>query len=126
MDKKEYEAAVEKKRAEIEKQVEELEKRDKNWADLFKKHPERKEMYIQKILDSEPIVENEVSESDIKMLQINPAWCRKCLFAHGEAPFEDTPEKRWCEMYRHNNNEQKPSEVYYEGAECEFFEPDIK
>jgi len=55
VNKAEYEAAVAKKRAEIEKKLEEHLKSNKELRELFEKHPERKEMYIEKVLDSGPI-----------------------------------------------------------------------
>jgi hypothetical protein len=122
MNKEEFEAAVSKKKAEIEEQLEEELKNNAELRKVFEKNPEKKDLYIQKILDSSPIVENEPSKSEMKQFQINPAWCKKCLFSHGEPPFEDAPEKKWCEIYRYNNGEQKPHEVYFEGAECEFYE----
>lgn len=122
MNKTEYAAAVAKKRAEIEKKLEDQLRSNKELRDLFEKHPERREMYIEKMLDSEPIIAADNSKSAKKPLTINPAMCRTCLFAHGEAPFEDTPEKRWCEIFRYNSGEQKPDDVYYSGAECEYYE----
>ena len=50
VNKAEYEAAVAKKRAE--KKLEEHLKSNKELRELFEKHPERKEMYIEKVLDS--------------------------------------------------------------------------
>ena len=73
MNKAEYEAAVAKKRAEIEKKLEEQLKSNKELRDLFEKHPERREMYIEKILDSEPITENRASKSDISRFDIT-SW----------------------------------------------------
>jgi len=47
--------------------------------------------------------------------------CQKCRWAHGEAPFEDTPMKGSCIMYPHKNGEVKPNDVSYKGAKCIFF-----
>lgn len=55
MTKEEYEAAISKKRAELEKQLEKHLKSNKELRELFEKHPERKSMYIDKLLDSEPL-----------------------------------------------------------------------
>lgn len=122
MNKSEYDAAVAKKRAEIEKQLDDQLKNNKELRELFDKYPERREMYIEKVLDSEPIAESKATKSTISRTDINPKMCRTCLFAHGEAPFEDTPEKRWCEIFRYNSGEKKPSDVYFDGAECEYYE----
>ena len=55
MTKAEYEAAISKKRAELEKQLEKHLKSNKELRELFEKYPERKSMYIDKLLDSEPL-----------------------------------------------------------------------
>ena len=55
MTKAEYEKALAKKRALLEQQLEEHLKKNKEMRELFEKHPERKAMYIDKILDSEPL-----------------------------------------------------------------------
>lgn len=54
---------------------------------------------------------------------INPKHCKTCLFSQGKPPFEDGPEKIYCRIYSRDEGEQKPPEVYYEGAECEYHEP---
>lgn len=53
---------------------------------------------------------------------INPVYCKSCIFAHGNPPFEDMPEKSYCRIYTRNGGKQKPPDVYYEGAECEYYE----
>lgn len=53
---------------------------------------------------------------------INPKMCKTCRFAHGKPPFEDAPEKRYCMIFSRDDGEQKPPDVYYEGAECEYYE----
>lgn len=57
---------------------------------------------------------------------INPAYCKTCIFAHGNPPFEDLPEKSYCRIYTRAKNIQKPPDVYYEGAECEYYEKEKK
>lgn len=53
--------------------------------------------------------------------KINPKMCRSCRFSHGDPPFEDAPEKSYCMIYSRDSGEQKPPDVYYEGAECEYY-----
>lgn len=55
---------------------------------------------------------------------INPKWCMSCRFSHGKPPFEDSPLKSYCMIYSRENHEHKPPEVYYEGAECEYYTKD--
>ena len=51
----------------------------------------------------------------------NPVYCRTCIFASGKPPFEDHPEKSYCRIYTREGGKQKPPEVYYEGAPCEYY-----
>lgn len=55
-------------------------------------------------------------------MTINPKQCKTCRFSHGKPPFEDTPEKSYCMIYSKEDGERKPPEVYYDGADCEFYE----
>jgi hypothetical protein len=52
----------------------------------------------------------------------NPKACTTCAFAHGEAPWADTPMKAYCQIYERAEGEDKPDEVYYKGADCEYYE----
>lgn len=99
---------------EASKMVEKEIKRNPELAKVFKEHPERKEMYKQKILDSWDEVWG--------CRGINPKWCQTCMFAHGKPPFEDLPDKAYCMIYSKDGGEAKPDEVYYDGEECEFYE----
>lgn len=54
--------------------------------------------------------------------KINPAYCKKCAYSHGEPPFADLPEKAYCEIFTRESGLSKPKDVYYEGAECAAFE----
>lgn len=56
--------------------------------------------------------------------KINPAFCRSCRFAKGQPPFEDGPEKAHCLIYSREEGEQKPEDVYYDGARCDYYEKD--
>lgn len=51
-----------------------------------------------------------------------PTYCETCVFAHGKPPFADRPEKSYCRIYTREGGKQKPPDVYYEGARCEFYE----
>ncbi len=53
--------------------------------------------------------------------RVNPnIVCIGCRFAYGEPPFEDTPFKSYCEMYPRAGVEQKPNDVYFDGAKCPY------
>jgi hypothetical protein len=48
--------------------------------------------------------------------------CKTCIFAHGEAPWADSPLKNYCMMYEREDGQGKPDDVSYEGADCEYYE----
>ena len=52
----------------------------------------------------------------------NPVKCRTCRFAHGDSPFENSPEKSYCMIYSRESGEQKPPDVYYDGGDCEYYD----
>ena len=96
-----------------ERKLDEILKTNKELREVFEKHPERRELYLQKMKDSD----NSSSGHGTR----NPAWCQTCVFSHGEPPFADMPEKAYCQIYTREKTTGKPPNVYYEGAECEFF-----
>lgn len=57
---------------------------------------------------------------------INPKYCETCIFAYGNPPFADLPQKRYCMIYTRENGARKPNEVYYDGKTCEFYEEDTE
>lgn len=57
---------------------------------------------------------------------INPKKCKTCRFSHGDPPFEDAPEKMYCMIFSRDEGEQKPPEVYYEGADCDYYKKDTR
>lgn len=46
--------------------------------------------------------------------------CKTCVFAYGDGPFADGPEKANCMVYTAENGTDKPDTVYYSGAACEY------
>lgn len=48
--------------------------------------------------------------------------CKSCIFSHGKPPFADLPEKAYCVIYSKENGKVKHPDVYYNGAECEYYE----
>ena len=54
-------------------------------------------------------------------LNANPKYCYTCEHRNGPAPWANGPEKSYCEIYTRENSRQKPSIVYFEGAECPFY-----
>lgn len=98
----------------IDEMIEQEIKKNPELAKVFEEHPERKEMYKQKFLDSE----NQVFGCN----KINPKYCKTCIFARGNPPFEDLPEKANCMVYSNDSGLTKPDDVYYDGAPCEYYE----
>ncbi len=96
-----------------EKKLDKILETNKELREVFEKHPERRELYIQKMKESEGDV--------LASRKINPAFCKSCVFSHGKPPFADMPEKAYCEIYNRETTTGKPPDVYYEGAECEFY-----
>lgn len=52
--------------------------------------------------------------------------CQGCLFAHGPAPFEDTPMKMNCLIYSSDFGDIKPRAILFDGAPCDYFRPDTE
>jgi len=50
--------------------------------------------------------------------------CQTCFFAHGEAPWADTPMKDFCMIYEKADGVGKPDDVAMHGAECDYYEPE--
>jgi hypothetical protein len=54
--------------------------------------------------------------------------CRTCMFAHGEASWDApegytiTPDKCNCLIYDPDGLGDKPNDVAFHGAECEYYE----
>jgi hypothetical protein len=44
------------------------------------------------------------------------------MFAHGKAPWANTPMKGNCMIYTKDDGEDKPAEVCFDGADCEYYE----
>ena len=65
---------------------------------------------------SEPI-------QDFGCKPINPKYCETCVFAYGEAPWEDGPQKANCTVYSKDSGLDQPDSIYYEGRKCEFYRP---
>ena len=48
--------------------------------------------------------------------------CKTCMFSHGESPWADEPTKGCCEIFEYPDS--KPNDVYFDGANCEYYEKD--
>lgn len=88
--------------------------RNPEFAKFFEEHPERKELYKQKVMDSS----NEIWGCRT----IDPKYCMTCAFKHGDPPFADLPEKAYCAIYTRESGVQKPPNVYYDGGLCEYYQ----
>lgn len=51
----------------------------------------------------------------------NPVKCRTCMNSNGEPPFEDSPEKSYCMVFRRKDGNKKPKEVLWEGKDCKYY-----
>lgn len=93
----------------------ELEK-NQELKQLFEEHPEKKEQYKQKMLDSwderTGFTQTEANEK--------AKYCKTCMFSHGKPPYADLPEKCHCMIFEYPND--KPNDVYYDGKPCEYYE----
>lgn len=97
-----------------EKQLERILTENKVLRELFKKHPERKDMYRLKILDNECM--------PLGQPQTTHKWCDTCMFCEEIDPIGRQPQTRYCKIYGRKNTHGKPDEVIYYGARCEFYE----
>lgn len=53
--------------------------------------------------------------------RVNPnIVCIGCRFAYGNPPFEDSPFKSNCEIYPIAGGQDKPNDVYFDGAKCPY------
>ena len=85
---------------------------------LFQKHPEKKEEYKFKILDSE----NNAYGSRVK----TRIQCESCLFCDVIDPVGRVPQSRYCLIYDVKSTHGKPDEILYDGEKCEFYEKEKK
>ncbi len=100
------------------KELDKILETNKELRELFEKHPERRELYLQKMKESDL---SGLVTGHIKADSQKARYCKSCAFRHGKPPFADLPEKAYCEIYNRDNTNGKPSDVYYDGAECEFY-----
>lgn len=97
-----------------EKELEEILVNNAELREVFEKHPESKAMYLEKMKDADG--------ANAGCRGINPVYCKTCMFSRGVPPFADAPEKAYCMIYERDKTSGKPPDVYYEGAECEYYE----
>jgi hypothetical protein len=48
--------------------------------------------------------------------------CQTCMFAHGEPPLADFPDKSYCQIYEPDGLVDNPSDGAFDGAPCEYYE----
>jgi hypothetical protein len=57
--------------------------------------------------------------------------CRTCIFAHGDPSwkvpegYKIAPDKCYCQIYEPDDLGEKPDDVAFHGADCEFYEKAI-
>lgn len=93
---------------------EEQMRKNEPFREFFEKHPEKKEAYIAKL-------EDEMHEV-FGCKQPNPKYCRTCMFVLKKDPFGELPDNAYCRMFPEQEHEGKPNDVYFDGAECEYYE----
>lgn len=100
----------------LERQLEEALSDNPALAEVFKKHPERKEEYKFKILDAQPVGEAEMSPDNIQ--------CKSCFFRLPAITVDGRPVERhsvpYCKLYE--PPETKPHEVLWDAAPCDYYE----
>lgn len=98
--------------AEHEKRLDRILSENKELQELFEKYPERKDLYKLKILNSE-MVEYPTPPDNI--------FCKTCIFQLPPTTIDGKTTSRhdWGKCRIMDN---KPFEVLYEGARCEFYE----
>lgn len=94
-----------------EKQLETLLQENEGMRKLFEEHPEKKELYKFKILDSE--------SSYIPGVPLTTKQCETCIFCLVRPPFGRLPNNAHCRIY---DNSGKPSTILYDGEPCEYYE----
>lgn len=95
-----------------EQQLERILSKNEELRKVFEEHPDRKDLYRLKILDSE------IKEAPSPPLKI---CCETCAFQLPPAPVGGvlTSRHTWGSCLILDN---KPHEVLYDGARCEFYE----
>lgn len=53
-----------------------------------------------------------------------PCKCMTCANSHGMPPWANTPFKAHCLAFPREEGMSKPSRVYFDGGDCEFYEPE--
>lgn len=54
----------------------------------------------------------------------NGKACKGCVFAYGSTPFDDTPDKCSCMVYKYPR--VKPDAVFLEGKPCKYYMEAVK
>ena len=54
-------------------------------------------------------------------VEVKYTKCKTCANAHGPKPWADRAEKAYCLVYTRESGFQKPSGVYFDGADCPFY-----
>lgn len=95
-----------------EKQLEDILENNAELRKVFETHPERKNLYKLKILDSE------ITEAPSPPENI---YCKSCIFQLPPISIDGTMTSR-CNWGRCKILDEKPYDVLYKGAKCEYYE----
>lgn len=61
----------------------------------------------------------ELQEENLTSWAENGKSCEGCIFAYGDTPYNDAPDKSSCEIYQYPNT--KPDNVYIDGGSCKYY-----
>lgn len=62
--------------------------------------------------------DKELQEEKFTSWEENGKACEGCIFAYGNTPFDDTPDKCSCAVYQYPKI--KPDSVFIEGGYCKY------
>lgn len=97
-------------RKEVEKMLDEELKHNKELAAVIKDDPKKKEMYVEKFLDSQYAMEgNPVIRSN---------QCTECIFSKSDVISENGWHKGWCWIYSKESGNPKPMAYLKDKQKC--------
>ena len=62
--------------------------------------------------------QTEIAEERLTSWANNGKACEGCIFAYGDTPFNNAPNKGSCEVYKYPKT--KPDSVFVEGKACKY------
>lgn len=87
-----------------EEEIEIFDRENPHWAEFFSDRKGRL---------------NEIAKEKGNSWEDNGKTCIGCIFAYGDTPFNDAPDKCSCEIYQYPKT--KPDSVFLEGGMCKYY-----